>query len=82
MLRVAENRLNKRSRTADTGWSYTLGVGRDANNSSPPKRNMLRMNIKTSAYGCLCLQEMRQHKPWFDEECLGFLHQRKRAKMQ
>ena len=25
---------------------------------------------------------MKQHKPWFDEECLGFLDQRKRAKMQ
>ena len=25
---------------------------------------------------------MKQHKPWFDEECLGFLDQRKQAKMQ
>jgi len=25
---------------------------------------------------------LKQHKPWFDEECLGFLDQRKRAKMQ
>ena len=25
---------------------------------------------------------MKQNKPWFDEECLGFLDQRKRAKMQ
>ena len=25
---------------------------------------------------------MKQHKPWFDEECLGILDQRKRAKMQ
>ena len=25
---------------------------------------------------------MNQHKPWFDEECLGFLDQRKQAKMQ
>jgi len=24
---------------------------------------------------------MEQHKPWFDEKCLGFLDQRKRAKM-
>jgi len=27
--------LNKRSRTADNGWSSCLGVGRSANNSSP-----------------------------------------------
>jgi len=25
---------------------------------------------------------MKQNKPWFDEKCLGFLDQRKRAKMQ
>jgi hypothetical protein len=25
---------------------------------------------------------LKQHKPWFDEECLGFLEQRKQAKMQ
>jgi len=25
---------------------------------------------------------LKQHKPWFDEECLGFLDQRKQAKMQ
>jgi hypothetical protein len=28
------------------------------------------------------LQELKQHKPWFEEECLGFLGQRKEAKMQ
>jgi hypothetical protein len=25
---------------------------------------------------------LKQHKTWFDEECLGFLDQRKQAKMQ
>jgi hypothetical protein len=33
--RVAANMLNKQSRTADTGWSSSLGVGQGANNSSP-----------------------------------------------
>jgi len=28
------------------------------------------------------LHEFKQNKPWFDEENLGFLDQRKRAKMQ
>jgi len=28
------------------------------------------------------LQELKQHKAWLDEECLGFLDQRKQAKMQ
>jgi hypothetical protein len=33
--RVAANTFNKQSRTADKGWSSSLGVGRGANNSSP-----------------------------------------------
>jgi hypothetical protein len=33
--REAANILNKQSRTADKGWSSSLGVGREANNSSP-----------------------------------------------
>ena len=33
--RVAANILNKQSRTADKGWSSSLGVGRGADNTSP-----------------------------------------------
>ncbi|KAJ4439970.1 hypothetical protein ANN_08101 [Periplaneta americana] len=33
--RAAVNILNKQSRTADEGWSSSLGVGRRANNLSP-----------------------------------------------
>jgi hypothetical protein len=33
--RVAVNILNKQSRTADSGWSSSLGVGRGAKNPSP-----------------------------------------------
>jgi len=29
-----------------------------------------------------CLHELKQHKPYFDEYCLGFLDQRKQAKIQ
>jgi hypothetical protein len=36
--------------------------------------------IKTSANESLGLNEMKQHKPWFDKECLGILDQRKQAK--
>jgi hypothetical protein len=39
-------------------------------------------NIKTSGKESLGLHEMKQHKPWFDEECLGILDERKQAKMQ
>jgi len=42
----------------------------------------IKENIKTSAKENLGLHELKQNKPWFDEECLGFLDQRKWAKMQ
>jgi len=42
----------------------------------------IKENIKTSAKESLILHELKQNKPWFDEECLDFLAQRKRAKMQ
>jgi len=42
----------------------------------------IKENIKTSAKESLDLHELRHHKPWFGEECLGFLYQTKRAKMQ
>jgi len=38
--------------------------------------------IKTSAKESLSLHELKQHKPWFDEECSHFLDQRKQTKMQ
>jgi hypothetical protein len=45
--RVAANILNKQSRTADKGWSSSLGVGRGANNSSPYKISLLRICSKS-----------------------------------
>jgi len=42
----------------------------------------IRENIKTLAKESLGLHELKQHKPSFDEECLGFLDQMKQAKMQ
>jgi hypothetical protein len=37
---------------------------------------------QTSAGECLCLHELKQHKPHFDKECLRFSDQRKQAKME
>ena len=37
ICKVAANKLNKQSRTADNGWSSSLGVGRGINNASPWK---------------------------------------------
>jgi hypothetical protein len=42
----------------------------------------IKENIKTSATYSLCMHERKQHKPWFDEECLVILDQRKQAKIQ
>jgi len=41
----------------------------------------IKENIKTSAKESLGLHELKEHKPWFAEERLGFLDQRKRSKM-
>jgi len=41
----------------------------------------IKENIKTSVTESLGMHEMKQHKPWFDEECLGILYQRKQAKI-
>jgi len=41
----------------------------------------IKENIQTTAKETLGLHELKQNKPWFDEECLGFLDQRKQAKM-
>ena len=43
---------------------------------------IIKENIKTLAKESPGLYEMKQHKPWFEEECLGFSDQRKQAKMQ
>jgi len=32
----------------------------------------IKENVKTSAKESLGLHELKQHKPWFDEECSGF----------
>jgi hypothetical protein len=44
--KVAANILNKQSRTADKGWSSSLGVGRVANNSSPQKNKLVMKDHK------------------------------------
>ena len=41
----------------------------------------IKENIQTTAKESLGLHELKQYKPWFDEECSGILDQRKRAKM-
>jgi len=42
----------------------------------------IKETIKISAKDSLGLHELKQDKSWLDEECFGFLVQRKQAKMQ
>ena len=42
----------------------------------------IKENVKTSTKESLGLLELKQHKPWFDEECLTFVDQRKQVIMQ
>ena len=42
----------------------------------------IKEKIETSAKESLGLYELKQHKPWFDEEGLRFLDQRKQAKIR
>jgi len=42
----------------------------------------IKETTKISAKDSLGLHELKQHKPWLDEECLGFIVQRKQAQMQ
>ena len=42
----------------------------------------IKENVRTLTKENLGLYELKQHNPWFDEECSRFLDQRKQAKMQ
>jgi dsDNA-specific endonuclease/ATPase MutS2 len=42
----------------------------------------IKETIKTAAEEKLGLHELKQYKPWFDEEFVHFLDQRKQAEMQ
>ena len=42
----------------------------------------IKENIETSLKESLVLHELKQQKPWFDQECSRVLEQRLQAKMQ
>ena len=64
--------------TTDLELWRNLSDGEDINRAW----KNIKENIKTSAKERVGLHELKQHKPWFDKECLGFLDQKKWAKMQ
>jgi len=42
----------------------------------------IKENIKTSAEKSLCLHKLKQHKPWYGEECFHFLGHTRQANIQ
>jgi hypothetical protein len=42
----------------------------------------IKQNINASTTESLRCYELKQHKPWFDEECSKLLYQRKWAKLK
>jgi len=60
------------------GALENLSDGKDINRAWENNKE----NVKTSAKESLRLHGLKQHKPWFDKECLRFLDQKKQAKMQ
>jgi hypothetical protein len=55
-----------------------LNDSEDINRAWENIQEDFRNSVKVS----LVRYDLKQHKPWFDEECLGFLDQRKQVKMQ
>ena len=60
------------------GALENLSDGEDINRAWEIVKEIIKISAKES----LVLHELKQHKPWFDEECLDFLDQRKQAKIQ
>ena len=81
LRKLNELEVRKQYQIEITNWFAALENLNDDEDVNRTWENN-KENIKTSAKESLGLHELKQHKPWFDEECLGFLDQRKRAKMQ
>jgi len=56
-----------------------LSDSEDINRAWENTEEKIKISAKETLLG---LHELKQHKPWFDEECLRFIDQRKQAKMQ
>ena len=79
--RVAANIFNKQSRTADKGWSSSLGFGRGANNCSPLKRILLwNDHAESLRPGLILWCDLSNGKGTWDlvlgmlEACIGQVH--------
>jgi hypothetical protein len=65
---------SSKSLAALKNFSDSEDINRDWDNN--------KENIKTSLKESVGLFELKHRKPWFDEECLRFLDQRKQTKIK
>jgi len=79
--KLYELKARKQYQIEITNWFPALENLSDGKDINMAWENITE-NIKTSSKESPDLCELKQHKPWFDEECLGFLDQMKQAKMQ
>jgi hypothetical protein len=69
---VAANILNKQSRKVDKGWSSSLGVGHEANNSSAYKSSLRKITRSLGPGRIPCINDLSERK-WISDLVLGML---------
>jgi hypothetical protein len=71
LRKVNKLEVRKEYQIKISNWFAALETFSDSKNTHRAWEN-IKENIKTSAKESLGLYELKQHKPWFDEECLRF----------
>ena len=80
LMKLKDLEVKKQYQIEITNRFAALGNISDDGDINRAREN-IKENIKTSAKESLRLHELKQHKPWFDEECLHFVDERKQAKL-
>jgi hypothetical protein len=70
-VELSELEFRKQYQIENSNRFAALGNLRDDKDINRAWKN-IKENIKTSANESLGLQDLKQHKPWFDEGCLSF----------
>ena len=81
LMKLSEIEVRKQYQVKVSNSSAALENLSDSEDINMAWENV-KENIKSSAKKNLGLYELKQHKLWSDEECLGFIDQRKQDKMQ
>jgi len=81
LRKLSELEVRKKYQIKISNRLTALEILNDSENINRACEN-IEENIKTSAKENLGLNELKQHKTWFDENSLRLLEERKQAKMQ